>query len=96
MNGSNKPANSPFFGPGLVKLLKVEGMRLSVVSEAKVGTWAQGAAFAPDGRTLFVGNMTDRDISVLKVAEDGKLAEGGPPIKVAGGSAALRVAQRAR
>jgi DNA-binding beta-propeller fold protein YncE len=94
MNGSNKPANSPFFGPGLVKLLKVEGMRLSVVSEAKVGTWAQGAAFSPDGRTLFVGNMTDRDISVLKVAEDGKLAEGGPPIKVAGGSAALRMAPR--
>ncbi|TDH58843.1 YncE family protein [Dankookia rubra] len=94
MNGSNKPANSPFFGPGLVKLLKVEGMRLSVVSEARVGTWAQGAAFAPDGRTLFVGNMTDRDISVLKVAEDGKLSEGGPRLKVSGGSAALRLAQR--
>ncbi|MFC7476739.1 lactonase family protein [Dankookia sp. GCM10030260] len=95
MNGSNKPAHSPFAGPGLVKLLKVEGMRLSVVSEARVGNWAQGAAFAPDGRTLFVGNMTDRDISVLKVAEDGRLSEGGPRIKVAGGSAALRVAQRA-
>lgn len=95
MNGSNKPANSPFFGPGLVKLLKVEGMRLSMVSEAKVGTWAQGAAFTSDGRTLFVGNMTDRDISVLKVAEDGKLSEGGPRLKLAGGSAALRVSQRA-
>jgi hypothetical protein len=67
-----------------------------VLSEAKVGTWAQGAAFAPDGRTLFVGNMTDRDISVLKVSEDGKLSEGGPRIKVAGGSAALGMAHRAR
>lgn len=94
MNGSNKPANSPFAGPGLVKLLRVDGMRLSVVSEAKVGTWAQGAAFAPDGRTLFVGNMTDRDISVLKVAEDGKLSDGGPRIKLSGASAALRVAER--
>ena len=58
-------------------------MRLSVRVGGQVGTWAQGAAFAPDGRTLFVGNMTDRDISVLKVGEDGKLSEGGPRIKVA-------------
>lgn len=94
MNGSNKPANSPFRGPNLVKMLKVEGMRMSVVSEAKVGTWAQGAAFAPDGRTLYVGSMTDRDITVLKVGEDGKLAEGGPRIRLSGGSAALRIAQR--
>jgi len=94
MNGSNKPAASPFAGPGLVKLLRVEGMRLSIVSEARVGTWAQGAAFAPDGRTLFVGSMSDRDITVLKVAEDGRLSDGGPRIRLSGGSAALRVAHR--
>ncbi|MDO9706713.1 YncE family protein [Paracraurococcus lichenis] len=95
MNGSNKPPGSPFFGPGLVRLLRVQDMRLSLVSEAKVGTWAQGAAFTPDGRTLFVGNTTDKDISVLRVAEDGKLSEAGPRLKTTGGSAALAVAQRA-
>lgn len=95
MNGSNKPKDSPFHGPGLVKLLKVENMRLSVVSEAKVGTWPQGAAFAPDGRTLFVGNMVEKEICVLRVAEDGRLSEGGPRIKLSGASAALAVAQRA-
>jgi DNA-binding beta-propeller fold protein YncE len=95
MNGSNKPKDSPFHGPGLVKVLKVENGRLSVVSEAKVGTWAQGAAFAPDGRTLFVGNMVEKDISVLRVGEDGKLSEGGPRIRLSGASAALRTAERA-
>ncbi len=96
MNGSNKPNTSPFFGPGLVKLLRIENGRLAMVSEAKVGTWAQGVAFSPDGRMLFVGNMVERDISVLRVAEDGRLSEGGPRIRVTGGSAALRVAERAR
>jgi len=96
MNGSNKPTASPFFGKGLVKLLRVENGRLAVVGEAPVGTWSQGVAFSADGRTLFVGNMIEKDISVLRVAEDGKLAEAGPRIKLAGGSAALRVADRVR
>lgn len=95
MNGSNKPPGSPFHGPGLVRLLRVQDMRLSVVAEARVGTWAQGAAFAPDGRTLFVGTMVEKDIAVLRVAEDGKLSEAGFRLRVAGGSAALAVAQRA-
>jgi DNA-binding beta-propeller fold protein YncE len=96
MNGSNKPANSPFAGPGLVRLLRIENGRLAIVSEAKVGTWAQGAAFSPDGRMLFVGNMVEKDISVFRVAEDGALTEAGPRLRVSGGSAALRVADRAR
>ncbi|RYJ02389.1 MAG: YncE family protein, partial [Acetobacteraceae bacterium] len=96
MNGSNKPAGSPFAGNGLVKVLRIENGRLSVVSEAQVGTWSQGVAFSADGRMLFVGNMVEKDISVFRVAEDGKLAEGGPRIRLSGGSAALRTADRAR
>jgi DNA-binding beta-propeller fold protein YncE len=93
MNGSNKPADSPFHGPGLVRLLQIDNGRLSVVSEARVGTWSQGAAFSNDGRTLLVGNMVEKDISVLRVAEDGKLTDTGTRIRVGGGSAALRVAE---
>ncbi|MDN3565216.1 lactonase family protein [Paeniroseomonas aquatica] len=96
MNGSNKPAGSPFAGRGLVRMLRIENGRLAVVAEAQVGTWAQGVAFSPDGRMLFVGNMVEKDISVFRVAEDGKLAEGGPRIRVGGGTAALRVAARPR
>ena len=90
MNGSNKPPGSPFHGPGLVRMLRVADGRLSVVSEARVGTWAQGVAFSPDGRTLLVGNMVEREVQVLRVSEDGKLTDAGTRLGVAGGSAALR------
>jgi DNA-binding beta-propeller fold protein YncE len=96
MNGSNKPAGSPFHGPGMVRLLRIDNGRLSLVSEARVGTWSQGAAFSNDGRTLLVGNMVEKDISVLRVAEDGKLTDTGTRIRVGGGSAALRTAERPR
>ncbi len=96
MNGSNKPAGSPFHGPGLVRMLRIADGKLSMVSEARVGTWSQGAAFSQDGRTLLVGNMVERDVQVLRVAEDGKLTDTGTRIRVSGGSAALRVAERAR
>ncbi|MBY0331645.1 MAG: YncE family protein [Acetobacteraceae bacterium] len=95
MNGSNKPAGSPFHGPGLVRMLRIGDGKLSLVGEARVGTWSQGAAFSPDGRTLLVGNMVERDISVLRVAEDGKLTDTGTRLRVGGGSAALRTAERA-
>jgi len=94
MNGSNKPDNSPFKGPGLVKMLRVENGRLALVSEARVGSWAQGAAFSADGRTLLVGNMVEKNISVLRVGADGALADTGRPIAVGGGSAALRSGMR--
>jgi hypothetical protein len=60
------------------------------VSEARVGTWSQGAAFSPDGRTLLVGNMVEREVQVLRVSEEGKLTDTGTRLGVSGGSAALR------
>jgi DNA-binding beta-propeller fold protein YncE len=95
MNGSNKPRNSPFHGTGQVVMLRIEdGGRLSVASRADVGTWSQGAAFSPDGRTLLVGNMVERNLSVLQVGADGKLTDTGTRIAVSGGSAALRTAEK--
>ncbi|GAA0589375.1 hypothetical protein GCM10009416_29930 [Craurococcus roseus] len=90
MNGSNKPPGSPFHGYGLVRMLRIADGRLSIVSEARVGAWAQGVAFSPDGRTLLVGNTADREVQVLRVSEEGKLTDTGARIAVAGGSAALR------
>lgn len=92
MNGSNKPPGSPFYGPGLVRMLRVADGRLAIVSEAKVGTWSQGAAFSPDGRTLLVGNMVEREVQVLRVSEEGRLTDTGTRLGVSGGSAALRTA----
>jgi DNA-binding beta-propeller fold protein YncE len=94
MNGSNKPAGSPFHGRGLVKMLRIDNGRLGVASEARVGTWSQGAAFSPDGRLLLVGNMIEREVQVLRVDEEGRVSDSGTRIKVSGGSAALRTAER--
>jgi DNA-binding beta-propeller fold protein YncE len=92
VNGSNLPSASPFHGPGLVRMLRIEGGRLAAVSEARTGSWSQGVAFSADGRTLLVGNMVERNVQVYRVAEDGALSDTGQAIAVTGGSAALRTA----
>ena len=54
INGSNKPAGSPFRGPGLVRMLRIDDGAAARCGEAPVGDWAQGMAFSRDGRTLLV------------------------------------------
>jgi len=94
MNGSNKPKDSPFFNDsGKLVLLRVTGTDLSRASEAPIGHWSQGAAFSPDGKHVFVGNMVEKDIQVL--ALDGTtLKDTGPRIGVKGGPAAIRFADK--
>jgi DNA-binding beta-propeller fold protein YncE len=98
VNGSNRAESFPFRGPGLVRTFRVEGrgpaLRLVAAGEAQIGSWSQGAAFSSDGRTLVVGNMVERNLMVFRVAADGALSEGGPPIALPGGSAALRTAEK--
>jgi len=94
MNGSNKPKDSPFFNDGgKLVLLRVTGTDLSRASEAPIGHWSQGAAFSPDGKHVFVGNMVEKDIQVL--ALDGTtLRDTGLRIGVKGGPAAIRFADK--
>lgn len=94
MNGSNKPENSPFRGPGLVRTYRVEGLRLTPAGEARIGTWSQGVAFSADGRTLLAQNMVERNIQVFTVESDGSLRESAAPIELPGGGAALRTAEK--
>ncbi len=98
VNGSNRAESFPFRGPGLVRTYRVEGegpaLRLVAAREGRIGSWSQGAAFSADGRTLVVGNMVERTLSLFRVAPDGALSEGGAPISLPGGSAALRTAER--
>jgi DNA-binding beta-propeller fold protein YncE len=98
VNGSNRAESFPFRGPGLVRTFRVEGegnaLRLVPAGEARIGSWSQGAAFSADGRTLVVGNMVERTLSVFRVAPDGALSDAGPPIPLPGGSAALRTAEK--
>jgi len=94
MNGSNKPKDSPFFTDhGKLVLLRVTGTDLSRLGEAAIGHWSQGAAFSPDGKRIFVGNMMEKDIQVFELDGAG-LRDTGLRIAVKGGPAAIRFADR--
>jgi DNA-binding beta-propeller fold protein YncE len=94
MNGSNKPKESPFFNDnGKLVLLRVNGLSLAKVAEAPIGHWSQGVAFSKDGRTILVGNMVEKDLWVFQW--DGTtLRDSGQRIKLKGGSAAVRTADK--
>lgn len=92
-NGTNKPKNSPFYKPdGAVKLYRIGEARLHPAGEAKIGTWCQGGAWSRDGKTLLVQCMVEKEIQVL--AYDGKELKPTGAIKVSGGPAGIRTADR--
>ena len=94
MNGSNKPKESPFFSDhGKLVLLRVNGTAMTKVGEAPIGHWSQGVTFSADSRTILVGNMVERDVWVFEWTGS-TLRDTGQRIKVNGGSAALRTADK--
>lgn len=94
VNGSNKAKESPFFNDaGKLLLYRVDGMRLIGLAAAWIGHWSQGIAFSPDNRVILVGNMVEREVQVLRW-DDVLLKDLGERIKVNGGSAALRTADK--
>jgi len=94
MNGSNKPRESPFFNDaGKLLLYRVDGTKVVPLAAAWIGHWSQGIAFSADNRVILVGNMVERNVQVLRW--DGtRLTDLGERIKVNGGSAALRTADK--
>jgi DNA-binding beta-propeller fold protein YncE len=93
-NGSNRPKDSPFYNDGgKLVLVRVTGKTLSRVADAPIGHWSQGVAFAPDGRTILVGNMVEKDYWVFQW--DGRtLRDTGQRVKVSGGPAGIRTADK--
>ena len=92
MSGSNKAPDSPFYrANGRVVLFNVDGKKLTPAGEADTGNWSQGAAFSPDGRTLLVQNMVQKNIYVYQVTASG-VRDTGQRISVNGGPAGIRTA----
>jgi hypothetical protein len=93
-NGSNKPKESPFYNDaGKLVIVRVTGTTLARVAEAPIGHWSQGVVWAPDGKTLLVGNMVEKDYWVFQW--DGvTLKDTGQRVKMNGGPAAVRTAER--
>jgi DNA-binding beta-propeller fold protein YncE len=93
MNGSQRSKNHPAFNDhGLIKIFRADGTKLTYVTEAKVGRWGQGAVWSRDGRTLLAQFMIEKELQVLSF--DGKELKQTGTIKVNGGPAGIRTAER--
>jgi len=74
---------------GSLAVLKIEGKKVTKVGEVEVGGLPEGVVFSPDGKYVYVGNYTDRDVSILKV-EGTKITDTGKKLKLPGQPASMR------
>jgi DNA-binding beta-propeller fold protein YncE len=90
MNGSNAAKTSPFYhATAVLKVLEINGKNLKFIAETKIGSWCQGAAWTPDGKTVLAQCMVEREIQMFGF--DGKALKAAGAIKVNGGPGGLRV-----
>jgi WD40 repeat protein len=93
-NGSNRAKESPFYNDaGKLVLVRITGKTLSRVGEGRIGGWSQGVAFSPDGRTILVGNMIEKDYSIFQW-DGSSLRDTGQRLKMSGGPVAIRTADK--
>jgi DNA-binding beta-propeller fold protein YncE len=91
IEGSTKPATSPFFHDrGTLVLFAVEGPELRRLAAAPVGRWSQGIAFSKDGHLILVESMIDHGLDIYRWA-NGKLTPVGI-LKLGASPAAIRTA----
>jgi DNA-binding beta-propeller fold protein YncE len=70
-NGSNKPKSHQSYNDhGVVMVYRVEGGKLTLAAEAKVGAWGQGVVWSRDGKTLLAQSMFDKALDVLSFLTD--------------------------
>ena len=90
-NGSTRPKNHPaYIDHGLMRIFKVDGTKLTAVTNAMIGPWAQGSVWSTDGKTIVVQATVDRVLQVFSF--DGKEAKLVTSIKTNGGGVGFRTA----
>jgi DNA-binding beta-propeller fold protein YncE len=72
-----------------LSVLKIDDKQVRRINVVEVGAFAQGLAFTPDGRYLYVGNFKDRDLSILRV-EGYRVTNTGHRLKLPGHPASVR------
>ncbi len=93
MNGSQRPKSHQAYNDhGLIKMFRVDGTKLTFLTEAKVGRWGQGVVFSRDGKTVLFQAMIERELQILSF--DGKELKPAGAIKVSGGPAGIRTAEK--
>ena len=92
-NGSNKPKSHPSYNDhSVVMVYRVEGGKLTLAAEAKVGGWGRGVVWSKDGKTLLAQSMLDQALDVLSF--DGNSLKVTGHIKVPGGAAGIRTVEK--
>jgi DNA-binding beta-propeller fold protein YncE len=90
-NGSTRPKNHPAYAEfGLLRIFKVDGTKVTFVTSAKIGAWAQGSAWSNDAKTIVVQATVDKELQVFSF--DGKEAKLVTSIKTKGGGVGIRTA----
>jgi DNA-binding beta-propeller fold protein YncE len=90
MSGSDGAKNSWFYQRnGHVVTLKIDGKKVTKTGMVPVGGVPEGGVFSPDGRWLYVGNYTDKNISVLRVDGD-TVVDTGVLVPLPGSPASMR------
>ena len=92
-NGSNRPKSHQSYNDhGIVLVYRVDGDKLTLAAQAKVGGWGQGVVWSKDGKTLLAQSMLDKALDVLSF--DGKSLKVTGQIKVPGGPAGIRTVEK--
>ena len=91
--GSNRPKTHPSYNDhGLVIVYRIDGTKLTLVAQAKVGGWGQGVVWSNDGKRLLAQSMLAKSLDVLSF--DGKQLQVAGKITVPGGAAGLRTVEK--
>ena len=92
-NGSQRPKTHQAYNDGGVLMVyRVDGTKLTLAAQAKVGGWTQGVVWSKDGKALLSQSMLTKAIDV--VSFDGKQLRVTGSIKVDGGPAGIRTVER--
>jgi DNA-binding beta-propeller fold protein YncE len=92
-NGSSRPKTHPAYNDhGLLMVYRIDGTKLTLAAQAKVGGWTQGVVWSKDGKTLLAQSMLDKSLDVLSF--DGKKLDVVGKIKVPGGPAGIRTVEK--
>jgi DNA-binding beta-propeller fold protein YncE len=68
LNGTGAPKTAFYHhDQSLVALLKIDGKKVRKVGEALVNGGAEGIAFSPDGRFLYVGSYNASALTILRL-----------------------------
>ena len=90
LKGSNSAKNAWYYHRNAsVVVLKIDGKKVTKISEVEVRGLPEGAVFSADGKYIYVGNFLDSDVSILQV--DGtNVTNTGKSLKLPGHPASMR------